>query len=98
MAVVVMVAAMLEVDEMAQKPINQSTPKGAYEPLELQRGGNDSVPMGNVKARDVGPGGPGRGYNVHPSGGQAHRGSNPGLAEPVPSRSADVMNGGKGGR
>ncbi len=62
-----------------QKPINQTGPRGTYEPLELKRGGNDVVPMGNAKARDVGVGGPGRGRQVQPSGGQGSHGpANPG--------------------
>jgi hypothetical protein len=64
------------------KPINQGPPQGAYEPRVLDRGGEiNQVPMGNRKARDVGGGGPGKGYDVYRSGGQH------GLSDPSPARS-----------
>jgi hypothetical protein len=46
--------------------VNQGGPKGAFEDRDLTTGGQ--TPLGNVLARNVGPGGPGAGRDVYRSG------------------------------
>ncbi len=79
------------------KSINQKGPVGPVEGRVLQQGGFNT-PLGNAVARNVGRGGPGTGRTVYlpgenQRGGQNQYGAaNPGIPEPVASRSPDVMN------
>jgi hypothetical protein len=51
---------------------NQGAARGAFEDRIIDRGKQPR--LGNQKARDVGPGGPGRGYEVSKAGQQAQHG------------------------
>jgi hypothetical protein len=74
--------------------VNQGPPKGPFEDRVVSRGGQS--PLGNALARNVGPGGPGAGRDVYPSGSvMTHGPANPGNPPERP-RSGDVMSNNRG--